>query len=169
MKTLTMRARLDLERAAELRAGGASWKLAAESIGRDQSVLRRWAKEFKADWDRFYQDAERLIKSEANSESMNILRDLMREKDPEIRLSAADKLSNLLLKQRAAEGPRESRSDVEAYLMQIEEMTNEELEDCIARFIAEFGPKPGDASDKADGVQGALPGMAGEAGTDQPD
>jgi transposase len=136
------RTRRDMERAAELRAGGASWKATAEAIGRHEAVLRRWAKDYSDDWERLYRDADERLKREANNESRAMLRTLLRHKSSKIRLSAADKLSQLILKSKAVEPPPDPRSDLRAFEACLESMTDEELELFMCKFIEGVYGKP---------------------------
>ncbi len=167
MKTPSARVRREMERAAELRAGGAGWKPTAEVLGRDERVIRRWTVDYADEWERLYQDAQRLIHSEASNESLRMLRELLRHKSSKVRLGAADKLSSLLLKMKQAEKQDEPRSDLISMAALVEDMSDEELEQCLDYFAEEFGRKNRPTAEEGV-VQVDRAGPAGEAGAAEP-
>jgi hypothetical protein len=157
-----------MERAAELRAGGAGWKATAEALGCDERVIRRWTVDYADEWERLYQDAVRLIRTDANNESLRMLRDLLRHKNSKVRLGAADKLCSLLLKVKQTEAENQPRSELVSMAALVEEMSDEELEEYLNCFVEEFGRKNRPATEAAGAVQADRAGAAGEASAAEP-
>lgn len=86
-----------LRRAAELRAGGASWDAVAEQTGRKATTLRRWPAAYPEDWRAAFAAAQRENLEETGAESLLVLRQLLRSKDEKIRRDVGRALAAALL------------------------------------------------------------------------
>ena len=81
-----------LERAAELRATGASWESIAMAVGRTTETVRRWPRVYRVVWNRRLATAERQIIAQATAEAVAALRQQIRSQDEKIARDAAHKL-----------------------------------------------------------------------------
>jgi hypothetical protein len=135
MKIPTSRVLRDMEIAAELRAAGATWQTAALQIGRQLGVLHRWANHYRDEWQRFLKDADERLTREATNEWRGGMRALLRHENSKIRLTAADKLTNHRLEQKAAERPPELSSGTAAMIACMEQLTQADLEHWVAKFV----------------------------------
>lgn len=78
-----------LEKAAKLRAGGATWATIATAVKRSAAVVQRWPKEQADDWRLAYETAKKDLEVETENELLYVLRSLLRSRDEKIRCSAA--------------------------------------------------------------------------------
>lgn len=86
-----------LNRAAELRAGGAKWEAVAAALNRSAETVRKWPREYADRWKPALRDAERRLVCEAAAESVLVLRNLLRSDDEKVRRDAANSLTDLRL------------------------------------------------------------------------
>src|SRR5262249_37743663 len=134
MRIPSARTRRDMEMAAELRAQGATWETIAVKQGRQVGVLFRWTKYFREEWERLLKEAEDRLSRQGGNESRTVLRELLRSKKSNVRLLAADKLARLRLDEKAKEPPSDPHADVAVLLATAEEMSDEELEEFLAKL-----------------------------------
>lgn len=105
-----------LNRAAELRAAGASWETVAAKVKRVPSTVRRWANKYRDRWCQALLRAERHLVAWVEGESIQTLRVLLRSDDEKTRGQAARSLIGLrveLGKLDAKANPAEPRPDPE--------------------------------------------------------
>jgi len=86
-----------LNRAAELRAGGAKWEAVGAQLHRSVAAVRRWPREYPDRWKTALCEAERRLVCEAAAESVLVLRTLLRSDDEKVRRDAARFLTDLKL------------------------------------------------------------------------
>ncbi|HJZ55500.1 MAG TPA: hypothetical protein VKE74_11100, partial [Gemmataceae bacterium] len=67
-----------LERAAELRAGGSSWELAARKLNTDHDALRQLARAHRAEYERHHARSRREVMRDSFAEALLALRTLVR-------------------------------------------------------------------------------------------
>jgi hypothetical protein len=125
-----------MEMAAELRAVGATWETAGEQLHRQPTLLIRWVRVYREEWERFLRNAENRLARETSNESRSLLRQLLRNTSSRIRSMAADKLTRHRLQQKANETPPDPRVEHSAYIDFLEEMSDEQLQQYLAEFIA---------------------------------
>jgi len=136
MKIPSTRTRRDMEIAADLRAQGATWQTIALKLGRQMALLHRWVKVYAAEWERLFREVEERLSREANNESRTVLRELLRNPEPKVRLAAAERLARIRLQEKKAEPPN-PRTDVAALVAAADEMSDEELEEYLAKYARE--------------------------------
>lgn len=76
-------------RAAEQRAGGATWEAVAKEVHRAASTVRRWPRRYADRWTTALLQAERRMASQADCESVLTLRKLLLSQDEKVRWHAA--------------------------------------------------------------------------------
>src|SRR5437763_156586 len=86
-----------LARAAELRAGGASWEAVAEVVRRAADTVRQWPARYPDRWQAALRAAERKQACEATAEAVLVLRKLLRSEDEKVARDAARALIDLRL------------------------------------------------------------------------
>jgi len=138
MKIPSTRTRHDMEIAAHLRAQGATWQTIAHKLGRQMALLHRWVKVYAAEWERLFREAEERLSREANNESRTVLRELLRNEEPKVRLAAAERLARIRLQEKKAEPPN-PRTDVAALVAAADAMSDAELEEYLAEFLIARG------------------------------
>jgi hypothetical protein len=79
-------------KAAELRAGGASWDVVAEQVHRAVRTVTGWPRKYPDRWAAALVAAERRLAAQADSESVLTLRALLRSNDERVRWHAAKSL-----------------------------------------------------------------------------
>ena len=87
-----------LNRAAELRAGGAKWAAVAEELKKAVDTVCAWPRKYPARWKSALEAAERRTLSEASAESVHVLRTQLRSKDEKVARDAAKSLTDLQLR-----------------------------------------------------------------------
>jgi HEAT repeat protein len=136
-----------LARAAELRAGGASWEAVAARLNRSAESVGKWPGQHPDRWQAALRAAERRLAIEATAEAVLILRQLLRSEDEKVRRDAAKALIDLRL-ELARHEPKPASdppappvtSEARQVLAFLEGHTDEEL----ARLAAElYPPVPG--------------------------
>jgi hypothetical protein len=80
------------DRAAEQRARGASWLVAAGEVGVLERTVRKWAARFPAEWRRAMTKWAAAVAREAAAESVYTLRTQLRSADENVVRAAADSL-----------------------------------------------------------------------------
>jgi hypothetical protein len=135
MRIPSSRTRRDMEMAAELRASGGTWDTVARQLGRQPNVVMRWVKEYPQEWERMFRDAEARASRDAGNESRTALRILLRHQDSKLRLHAAECLAKLRLAEKAADPPPDPRADLNAMVAQVEQMSDDELQQFLAEFV----------------------------------
>lgn len=123
-----------LNLAAELRAGGASWESIAAKLKRVPSTIRRWANKYRDRWFHALLHAERHLVAGAGGESVNVLRLLLRSKDPMVCWHAARcliglrvELGKLDARTRSAGPPPESSPEPDPILSFLSRCSDDEL------------------------------------------
>jgi hypothetical protein len=142
-----------LARAALLRAAGCSWESVAAQLGRPVEALLKWPDKYPDRWAAALAEAERRVATEASSEAVLILRQLLRAKDEKVRRDAARFLIDLRYRHvaRAARPgtPTSPRSaDARRLVAFLEAHSDDELEVLAAQVLtpplalpaAEAGP-----------------------------
>ncbi|MFL5339409.1 MAG: hypothetical protein ACJ8F7_04505 [Gemmataceae bacterium] len=142
-----------LRRAAELRAAGKSWEAVGGAVHRAPETVRRWPREYPAEWKRCYLVAEASLLAEAAAEALQYMRVMLRSENERSVIAAGQ----LLLKSRLADRDREEKPDREpdeevAAYIEAAKMTDEELDYTIGRFAERRGyvlnqPKPEESFD----------------------
>ena len=135
MRIPSIRTRRDMETAAELRAQGATWETVAQQLHRQPTVVIRWAKHYPEEWERLLKAAEERFSREGSNESRSTLRILLRDEDSKVRLSAADKLARQRFEEKASEPPPKPQADLSAFVAEVQEMSDDELEQCIDEYV----------------------------------
>ena len=156
MRIPSIQARRDMEMAAELRAVGATWDTIGEQLVRQPTLLIRWTRVYREDWERYRHSAERRLARLTSDESRSVLRELLRNTSSRVRRMAADKFTRLRLEQKAKETPPDLHVEHLAYIAYLEEMSDEQLEQYLAEFVART---------QVEGGQLAVVNPAGAAGT----
>src|SRR5438128_978518 len=141
MKIPSIRTRRDMETAAELRAAGATWETAAGQLGRDPTLLMRWARVYREDWERLLREAEQRLLRQGSNESRSVLRILLRAKSSKLRLAAADKLAHHCREEKALQEPPSPHTDRTAFLAYLEEMTDAQFQEYLADVVQRLHPQ----------------------------
>ena len=134
-----------METAAELRAAGATWETAARQVGRDPTLLMRWARHYREEWQQLYREAEERLARRASDEARSMLRTLFRAASPKVRRAVADKLAQRRRDEKAKEAPSNPQADRLAYLAFVEQMTDEQLQQYLLAFVADIRADGGDS------------------------
>ncbi len=134
--------RRDMEAAAVLRASGATWDTIGEVLGRHAFVLTRWARVYREDWDQYLHQAHERLLERRDADDRAKLRALLRHANSRIRRTTADHLLREHRARRAAEGPPDLRTDLAALLNHVEQISDEELNEYLAEFIATTRREP---------------------------
>ncbi len=135
MKIPSNRTRQDMETAAELRAAGATWETIAAQLHRQRYVVARWVKHYAEEWERLLREAEERTSRHADNESRNVARLLLRDNSPKVRLDAANSLARRRQVEKAVEPPPDPRSDLTALVAQVEQMSDDELQQFLVEFM----------------------------------
>jgi hypothetical protein len=99
-----------VERAAAMRAGGASWKAIAAEVGREPDTVEHWPKRYPQQWSRAHRAARRHMLGDSYGESITTLRMLMRSEDERAKLAASTAVAKLQHDQDRLDVLQESRS-----------------------------------------------------------
>jgi hypothetical protein len=148
-----------LHQAAALRAAGKSWDAIGHAVDRAAETVRRWREHYPAEWGRYYLEAETYALTDAALEGQLALRSLLRSKNE----NSIFKAGNSLLRARLAERQRELKAvaataspesaDQGLFLERVKEMSDEELNEMIEKFVMERGQaKPNPEPDLPDPV-----------------
>lgn len=86
-----------LEKAAELRASGASWEAVAAAVGRAAETVKRWPRLYQKKWEHLLSKAEKQQLREATAESLHTLRRQLRLPDDKASRDAAQKVMQFRL------------------------------------------------------------------------
>lgn len=78
-----------IEIAANLRAGGSSWKAIGAQLQRTEDTCRRWPRVYREYWDPLFRAAEEQILIDAGCESLLTLRKLTRSADEKIQTNTS--------------------------------------------------------------------------------
>jgi hypothetical protein len=78
-----------LHQAAELRAAGATWETVAKAVNRAVRTVYYWPRRYADRWTEALHQAERLMASQSDCESVLTLRKLLLSKDEKVRWHAA--------------------------------------------------------------------------------
>jgi hypothetical protein len=140
-----------LTRASLLRAAGCSWESIAAQLGRPLERVLKWPDDDR--WPDLLAEAEKRVATEASSEAVLILRQLLRAKDEKVRRDAARFLIDLRYRHVAraarAGSPTSPRSaDARRLVAFLETHSDDELELLAAQVLtpplalpaAEAGP-----------------------------
>jgi len=157
MKIPSQRTRRDMETAAELRAAGATWESIGVELRRQPTLIIRWARVYRDDWERMLQEAEERWAHLVTNESRSVLRNLLRSDSERVRMSAAEKLARYWLEQRAQKAPSDPYTDRFAFLAHLEEMNDADLQQYLADLVRRI---------HADGDQRAMADPPVPAGSD---
>jgi hypothetical protein len=84
-----------IARAAEDRAGGATWAAVAANLGRSAETVRRWPTLYPERWQAALRDAEVRLAGDAGAEALLTLRQLLRSDDEKVRRDCAQALLRL--------------------------------------------------------------------------
>jgi hypothetical protein len=136
------RTRRDMQAVAELRTAGATWDTIGEVLGRHPYVLRRWTHVYRDEWDGFIHDAEERVCQKRSEYARAAVRLALRHESPRVRRAAAE---NLRCERRAeqAKEPIELRAKLPLALRAIDEMSDEEIDKCVAEY---FRPGRGESA-----------------------
>jgi hypothetical protein len=143
-----------LRKAAELRAGGASWEAVAAAVGRGPKAVRRWPTRYAARWANALQAAERQLLADATAESVHTLRRQLRSEDEKSSRDAAQKLIQFRVavgkSAKPAGKPIETKpkSDIRRVAAYLETLTHDQLtrlfDDLVRHWVAHHAGR-GDA------------------------
>jgi hypothetical protein len=147
-----------LPKAAELRANGASWEIAARDLGHDPEKLKELAANERPAWRRLLAGARRDVIEDAFAESVLALRTELRTGERKDACAAANTLTKLwmtLVRHRAVGRGKECKElhmtpdqkDVLKIYDDMQKMSNEDLNTMLGQdFRARaLGPTPNDA------------------------
>ena len=134
-----------METAADLRAAGATWETAARQVGRDPTLLMRWARHYREEWQQLYREAEERLARRASDEARAVLRTLFRAASAKVRRAVADKLAQRRHDEKAREAPSNPKADRLAYLDFVEKMSDEQLQQYLLEFVADIRADGGDS------------------------
>jgi hypothetical protein len=127
-----------LKEAVELRALGLSWEAVASQLERSPTTCRSWPSQYRREWPRLYNNAEKWLAREAGAEARVYLRKLLRSEDEKICLGAA----RLLLADRPKKLTRPrtaapvSPEDVKL-LAEMRSQTDDQIERHIDKYLAD--------------------------------
>ena len=132
-----------IQRAAELRAGGASWEMVATDVERAVATVRRWPAEYPAIWKRAFRIAEQQLLTDATAESVLTLRKQLRSEDEKSSRDAAQKLiqfrmAKTKLKKSPVGKPLKTQSIHHRIALYLETLNDEEIQ----KLTDEHLPKP---------------------------
>ena len=134
-----------METAADLRAAGATWETAARQVGRDPTLLIRWARHYREEWQGLYREAEERWARRASDEGRAMLRTLFRAASAKVRRAVADKLAQRRHDEKVREAPPDLHAEQSAYLAFVEQMTDEQLQQYLLEFVADIRADGGDS------------------------
>jgi hypothetical protein len=141
-----------MTRAADVRAGGASWDAVAERLNCRPATCSRWPALYPGVWRRLLREAQRRQEQEAACEARTVLRSLLRgSKDEKMRLAAAQEFRRSRRAARRARPIDPDEREKLAFLAVIRDYTDEELDQAIREELA------------ANGAAGAAAGPPGAA------
>lgn len=123
--------------AAELRAAGATWETIAEQLDRHPNHVSRWSRVYREEWEAMLQQAEERQSRCGDDQSRSTLKELLRSQNPKARSATAGKFAQQVREDQAARPPGPN-AELLAKLAMIEEMSDEELDETLDKFIAEF-------------------------------
>ncbi len=138
-----------LAQAAELRAGGNSWEIVAEKVGRTPQTVRRWPEAYPEKWAAALRAAESQLLSEATAESVHTLRRQLRSSDEKSSREAAQKLISFRValgkkpgksKRKRVAKPRTDAARLVAYLEGLSDAELEALANDLERRGADSPP-----------------------------
>jgi hypothetical protein len=122
-----------LRKAAEARAGGASWEAVAALVGRKAATVRRWPAVYAERWARAARAAERQLLADATAESVHTLRRQLRSDDEKTSREAAQKLIQFRVavgktaKPKPGPAAAKPTSDVQRAAAYLETLTHDQL------------------------------------------
>ncbi len=139
-----------LARAAELRAGGASWDAVGGKLARSPDTCRQWPRLYSDDWRRLYRAAAGRLTEEAGAEALTVLRALLRSEDEKVRRDAAQRLLDLCHeaapKGKEAERPDGDNERIAAYLGERDDAQIEAIVEELLSRRPEAGGQRADAA-----------------------
>lgn len=130
-----------IQKAAELRAGGASWEMVATEVERAVATVRRWPAEYPVIWKRAFRVAERQLLTDATAESVLTLRKQLRSEDEKSSRDAAQKLIQFrMAKQKKSSGKKPTKPPTihHRIALYLETLSDEEIQ----KLTDEHLPKP---------------------------
>ena len=130
-----------IQKAAELRAGGASWDGVAKEVERAVATVRRWPADYPVIWKRAFRIAEQQLLTDATAESVLTLRKQLRSEDEKSSRDAAQKLIQFRIakqKKAANKKPPKPPTIHQRIALYLETLSDEE----IHKLTEEHLPKP---------------------------
>lgn len=130
-----------IQKAAELRAGGASWEMVATDVERAVATVRRWPAEYPVVWKRAFRIAEQQLLTDATAESVLTLRKQLRSEDEKSSRDAAQKLIQFrMAKQRKSPSKKPAKPPPihHRIALYLETLSDEEIQ----KLTDEHFPKP---------------------------
>ncbi len=130
-----------VQKAAELRAGGASWEMVATDVERAVATVRRWPAEYPVIWKRAFRIAERQLLTDATAESVLTLRKQLRSEDEKSSRDAAQKLIQFRMakqKKPASKKPAKPPTIHHRIALYLETLSDEEIQTLTDEHL----PKP---------------------------
>lgn len=85
----TAQIRTLLQKAALLRAGGATWAKVAKACRRKEATCRHWPSEYPDEWAGAYEQARAEVIEDAHAEALVVMRGLLRDDNKAIKQRAA--------------------------------------------------------------------------------
>ena len=144
-----------LRKAAEARAGGASWEAAAALVGRKADTVRRWPAVYPERWARAVQAAERQLLADATAESVHTLRRQLRSDDEKASRDAAQKLIQFRVavgktaKPKPTPADAKPTSDIRRAAAYLETLTHDQLarlfDDLVRHWVEHHRDRDGAA------------------------
>ena len=128
-----------LTQAARLRAMGLSWEAVGREVHSDPETCCRWPAEYPDLWRSLFQAAQEALRIEADAEARFILREMLRQGDEKTKLSAAGKLVLPPPKPKPGAADAEFTSEVAAYLSELKELSDDDRDQLIHRFLEDIG------------------------------
>jgi hypothetical protein len=141
--------------AAAMRAAGESWEAIAKKVGRSAERVRHWPRLYADEWSRHFRAAETHLLADAGTEARQKLRLLLRSDKEWVQLAAAQQMMTARLTERARElklaagqsgQAQEQDRVVSAFVKEVRNMSDEELNHMCAEFVAEQAKEAGNAA-----------------------
>ena len=132
-----------LAKAADRRAGGASWDAVAAQVGRAADTVRKWPAAYPAAWKKLLRAAERQLVRDATAESVHTLRRQLRSDDEKTSREAAQKLIQFRVAlgrrgKRAKAAPTKPPSELMRTAAYLETLSDDQLTRLFDQIVARW-------------------------------
>jgi hypothetical protein len=136
-----------LARAAELRAGGATWAAVGAKLGRRPESVQKWPRRYRKRWAGLLAEAERQQAADAAAEGVHVLRRQLRSDDDRTSREAAHRLLGYkLAADKAKPPPSANPSPARRLADHLETLADDDLrrlfDDLVRHWLDAHGSRP---------------------------